>query len=290
MPEIQGKTLKKLLTAQKFEISEHHIYNKLAAAIGGKNGKILSQIANDELMHYSILKKYTKQEIKESKFMIWKYYLISRIFGLTFGLKLMEKGEGNAKINYNNLSKSGIELKKITSDEIEHEKELINMIDEERLVYVSSIVLGLNDALVEFTGALAGFTFALQQSKLVAMTGIVTGIAASLSMGASEYMSKKSDETAKKPFKAATYTASAYILTVLFLVMPFMLLNNVFIGLTWSLINAIIVIALFTYYISTAKDYNFRSRFLEMVAISLGVAAVSFGLGYLIRIVFGVNV
>ena len=35
------------------------------------------------------------------------------------------------------------------------------MINDERLQYISSMVLGINDALVELTGAPAGFTFAL---------------------------------------------------------------------------------------------------------------------------------
>jgi VIT1/CCC1 family predicted Fe2+/Mn2+ transporter len=56
------------------------------------------------------------------------------------------------------------------------------MIEEERLEYVGAMILGLNDALVELSGSLAGFTLALQDSKLVAMVGMITGIAAALSM------------------------------------------------------------------------------------------------------------
>ena len=52
-----------------------------------------------------------------------------------------------------------------------------------RLEYMGSVVLGLNDALVEFTGALAGFTLALSDSRLTALTGSITGIAAALSIG-----------------------------------------------------------------------------------------------------------
>lgn len=66
-----------------------------------------------------------------------------------------------------------------------------------RLSYMSSVVLGLNDALVEFTGALAGFTLALNEPRLVALTGSITGVAAALSMAASEYLSTKSDATGR---------------------------------------------------------------------------------------------
>ena len=53
------------------------------------------------------------------------------------------------------------------------EKALLEMLDEERLKYVGSMVLGLNDALVELTGSLAGFTFAMQNTKLIALSGLI---------------------------------------------------------------------------------------------------------------------
>jgi VIT1/CCC1 family predicted Fe2+/Mn2+ transporter len=43
------------------------------------------------------------------------------------------------------------------------------------------------------------------------------------------------------------------------------------------------VISLFTYYLSVAKDISFRKRFLEMVLISLGIAALAFIIGFLAR-------
>lgn len=288
---IDKKLKNQLLISQKFEISEHFIYKKLAESIKGKHNKeILKKISNDELGHYNIWKNYTKEEVKPSKFLIWKYFLISKIFGLTFGLKLMEKGEEKAQINYNKISKFIPEAKKIVNDENKHEHNLVNLLDEEKLKYVGSIVLGLNDALVELTGALAGLTLALQNSKLIAMVGLVTGIAASFSMAASEYLSTKSEESTKSPLKASIYTGIAYIFTVFILILPYLILRNLYFSLGWMLINAIIIIYIFTYYISVAKDYSFKKRFLEMALISLGIALISFGIGFLIRIIFGIEV
>ena len=79
--------------------------------------------------------------------------------------------------------------KKIAQDEDRHESQLLGMLDEERLQYVGSMVLGLSDALVELTGTLAGLTFALQNNRLVALSGLITGISATLSMTSSEYLS-----------------------------------------------------------------------------------------------------
>ena len=46
------------------------------------------------------------------------------------------------------------------------------MLDEERLRYIGSVVLGLNDALIELTGALAGLTLALQNTQLNLLLGL----------------------------------------------------------------------------------------------------------------------
>ncbi len=288
-----------LLQAQRSEITEHFVYKKLAEGIKDEhNKKVLVHISEDELKHYNIWKEHTKQDVKLSSFTFWKYYLISKIFGLTFGLKLMEKGEEAAQDNYKKISKhiKG-DAEKIERDEQRHEKEILKMLDEERLRYVGSIILGLNDALVELTGALAGLTLALQNSQLIAMAGLITGIAASLSMGASEYLSTKSeagknglDKDGKHPIKASVYTGITYILTVMFLIFPYLIINRLYVSLVWMMANAIIVIFLFTYYISVAKDIDFKKEFWGMALVSLGVAVVSFGIGYLVRILFGVEV
>jgi len=282
---------KQLVVYQKNEITEHHIYQKLAGAFPlSENSQVLEKIAADELRHYQEWKKYTRQDVRPDKLKIWAYYLISRVLGLTFGIKLMERGEENAQENYRRLGLGAGTIEAIMRDENEHEEALIGLLDEERLRYVGSIVLGLNDALVELTGALAGLTLALQDTKLIALSGSITGIAAALSMGASEYLSTKSEETTKEPLKASIYTGVAYIFTVLFLIWPYLFFENYYVCLAWALIGAALIIALFNYYISVVKDEPFKKRFLEMAGVSLGVASLSFLVGYVIRNILGVEI
>ncbi len=284
MAVVDTVLLNKIRAFQKNEITEHHIYSRLAkAAAGEANRTILQRIAQDELRHYGIWKKYSGRDVQPDMLKVWKYYLIARVLGLTFGIKLMENGEEGAQRAYADVSGAVPEASAIAQEENGHEKELINLIDEEKLQYVGSMVLGLNDALVELTGALAGFTFALQNPRLVATAGFITGIAASLSMAASEYLSTKSEGQGKNPLKASIYTGSAYVLTVLVLIAPFLLLNNLYVSLGLTLSNAIIIIWIFTFYISIAKDLPFKKRFLEMACISLGVAGLSFFIGLLVR-------
>lgn len=280
-----------VLAFQKNEISEHHIYRRLANSVQpGENRRILEQIAEDELRHYHGWKKYSGQDVAPDWLWVWAYYLIGRIFGFTFAIKLMERGEEDTAKNYAQLQGKLPGVDALIHEENKHEEALIGLLDEERLRYAGSIVLGLNDALVELTGALAGLTLALQNTKLIALSGLITGIAAALSMAASEYLSTRSEETERHPLRASLYTGTAYILTVLILVLPYLLLENYYACLGVTLAAAVLIVALFNYYISVAKDEPFRARFLEMAGLSLGVAGFSFVIGYLIRTLLGVEV
>ncbi len=234
------------------------------------------------------MKGHTGVDVAPDKLKIWWYLLITRALGITFGIKLMENGEESAQSAYLRLAEILPELAKIAHDEDEHEKALIVMLNEERLKYAGSIVLGLNDALVELTGALAGFTFALQDSRLIAAVGMITGIAASLSMAASEYLSTKTESVGRSPSKAAFYTGFAYIITVLILIIPFLALENAFFSLGVAIISALMIIMAFTFYISIVKETSFRERFLEMAAISLGIASLSFLIGFFVREFIGI--
>lgn len=282
----------KVMLFQRTEITEYHIYSKLAKRVkASENAKILQQIADDELHHYQGWKKYSGQEIQPDRFKVWFYYFVSLAFGFTFGVKLMEGGEENAQKNYAAIAAVIPEAAQFQHEENIHEEQLIGMLDEERLRYAGSVVLGLNDALVELTGALAGLTLALQNGKLIALSGLITGIAASLSMAASEYLSTRSENTDKHPIRAAVYTGIAYILTVSLLVLPYLISPETYLlDLIIALTTGVIIIAVFNYYISVAKGESFRARFTEMAVLSLSVAAFSFGIGYLIRLWLGIEV
>jgi vacuolar iron transporter family protein len=288
---LSPETIQALKVFQQNEITEYHIYTRLARVTKDKNNSaILERIGNEEKAHYEIWKKYTNTDVKPNFRRVNFYYIISKVFGITFGIKLMENGEENAQKNYLKYITEIPDAKKIMDEEDAHEHELIGLIDEERLQYAGSIVLGLNDALVELTGALAGLSFALQNTRLIAMAGLITGIAASFSMAASDYLSKKADNTEKNALKSASYTGIAYILTVALLIFPYLIFPHYLVCLGLTLLIAILIIFGFNYYISVAKDLNFKHRFTEMTVISLGVATLTFGIGFLVKKALGVNI
>lgn len=292
MQTLSEEIRSKVILFQQTEITEYHIYKRLAKRIKSpENAALLDRIAEDELRHYNGWKKYTGEEVQPRWFTVWFYTALSLLFGFTFGVKLMERGEDAAQKNYQAVAGEIPEAARYQEEEDKHESELINMLDEERLQYAGSVVLGLNDALVELTGALAGLTLALQRGDLIALSGLITGIAASMSMAASEYLSTRSEKTNKHPVRAAVYTGFAYIVTVSLLVLPYLISPaTYYLDLAIALLTAVLIIAVFNYYISVAKGESFRERFLEMAGLSLSVAVFSFGIGYLIRMWLGIEV
>lgn len=287
---LASQDLKEFLRFQRNEITESIVYERLASIEKDEsNQKTLRQIAADEKSHYSILKKFTGKDVAPDYKRITRFYFMARVLGITFAIKRMESGEENAHNNYNKYANIP-ELQRLAHEEEVHEKKLIALINEERLEYMGSVVLGLNDALVEFTGALAGFTLALSDSKLIALTGSITGIAAALSMASSEYLSTKSEgDNKKRPVKAAIYTGIAYLITVASLVTPFILISNVIIALIVMLTMALIIIALFNYYYAVAKGESFKKRFAEMALLSFSVATISFLIGYALKTFTGIE-
>ena len=270
---------KTIIKFQKNEITQHHVYRNMAKSAKGKNKKALEGIAADELKHYHHFKKITERDVGPDWFMVFRYTFMATIFGITFASKLMEKGESDAQIDYSKAAKKYKGIRVIIKDEEKHEQQMLGMIEEEKLGYVSSMVLGLNDAIVELTGALAGFTFALQNTKVIGIAGFITGIAAALSMAAAEYMSQRSEKTVKSPIKAALYTGAVYMFVVILLVAPYFILGNYYAALGLAIAFVMLVILVFSFFVSVVQDKSFKRIFWEMTAICLGVSFIAFLIG-----------
>ena len=277
---------------QQNELTESVIYEKIAAfAKGEENQATLHRLAREEKAHYEIWKRYTGIEMEPQMGKVRKFTLIARILGFTFAVKLMENGEENAQEEYALLAQEVEESIQIRADEEKHEQALLEMLDEETLHYVGSMVLGLSDALVELTGSLGGFCFALQNNRLIALSGLIVGISATFSMASSEFLSARS-EGRSDALKSCSYTGIAYLFTVIALIAPYLLFptGQYLAALVCMLLVVVAIIAGFTYYTSVAQGEPFKSRFLEMALISISVAVMSFFVGILAKKFLGVDI
>lgn len=289
--QLSQQSLNIIRRMQQNELTESVIYESIAKfAKGEENRQVLLRLSREERAHYEIWKKYTGEEMKPEKGKVFKFKLLARILGFTFAIKLMENGESNAQSEYEILAREVEESSSICQQEEEHEHALMDMLDEERLQYVGSMVLGLNDALVELTGSLAGFTFAMRNTRLIALSGLIIGISATFSMASSEFLAARS-EGRSDALKSCTYTGIAYLITVVLLILPYLMFGTAqFIpALICMLAIVILIIAGFTYYTSVAQSRPFRPRFLEMAGISVSVAVISFVVGILAKRFLGVD-
>lgn len=286
-----------ILKLQKMEVTEKEIYLRIAKNIkNGKDKATLNKIAVEEQKHHDIWQRYTKMSVKPAMMIVYGYVFLARLFGYTFAIQLMEMRQSAFKqipgtVVLEQLREKVPGLEVILEEEVVHEQELIAVIDEEKLQYVGSMVLGLNDALVEFTGSLAGWTFAMQSNRLILLAGLITGVSATLSMASSEYLSAKSEGRGKQALKASAYTGVAYLFTVIALLLPYMLFPEkmYFPALIVMLVLVIVIIAAFNFYISVAKSISFKEKFKEMSLVSLSVAAISFLIGLAVKRFLGID-
>ena len=287
--------LKRLLSLQKMEATEAEVYRRLAKIQNDPvNKSILEGIALEEERHELVISKITEQKVSPDWFQVIKHVILARVFGFTFSIMMMEETERDISSEYRSLG-----LVEIAEEEEKHEQEMISMLEEERLQYSGSIVLGMSDALIELTGALAGLTFALKDMDLVALAGLVTGIAAAFSMGASEYLSSRAEKRGGSAIKAAFFTWISYLITVILLVSPYLVLDPTKEGLAGlemyetSLICTfaigLSIVGVFNFYTSVVERASFKSRFIEMAGILGVVSLISYGIGVALGIALGVD-
>lgn len=290
--ELSTPVYNRILKFQRDEITGSMLYEYIAKRVKDKvNSAALMEIALAERSHYETWKRYTGKDVSPNRLKMFFFKMVSLIFGYTFTIKYFEKDEEYGVKEMEAIVSEIPEAKDVIDDEEQHESRLIAMIDEDRLHYVGSMVLGLNDALVELTGTIAGLTFALMNTRLVALSAIITGVSATLSMGASNYLAERASGNSKA-LKSSLYTGVAYLITVALMVLPYLLMpNSMYISAFAIMLTVVVLIILFfNYYISVAQSLPFFKRFAEMALISLSVAAISFAIGLVAKALLGVDV
>lgn len=281
-----------LLRIQQSEMTEAAAYHAMADAIKDEhNREALTRVADEIASQAKALETYTNKQLAADERKVKRYARMARIFGFTFAAKLMDR----RKIKFVNHSKRLLsempEVEEMQADEQKRDDELFALLNEKRLSCVGAMILGMNDAIVEITGTLAGLTLAMQNTRLIALSGLITGVAATLSMAASEYLAERSDGKGDAA-KSGLMTGGAYFITVVILLLPYLILDDkmYLLAMGIMLVLVVLILAGFNFYTSVARDVSFGKNFGQMCAISLGVAALSFVLGYAVRTFLGVDV
>ncbi len=283
------------------ELFAYRLYSALARRFpDGASRELMNELARQEKSHVDFWLGVTGGDERRIAIPKLKYSLLvlaSRFLGPAFTIRWLERGEDKAIEAYRGLLESGqlnpvqqVQVRKMLDEEQEHEQVLEQGIEDERRLYLGAAVLGLNDALVELTGGLTGLVSSIRDPRLIGFASLVVGIAASMSMAASNFLSVDIGEaSALKPGKAATYTGTAYIFVVVGLVLPFFLLGDrhVALGISWA--SAILIIAAFSFYSAVMQGVSFFRRFGLMMAFGIGVAVISFFIGRALGAMIGIE-
>lgn len=257
--------------------------------------RIVQKLADDELGHYEFWKRLLGRDCagKIPKWYLVGIRLMRRIMGLTFTLKWLERHEEEVIERYKAFldyldGDDREELEKIIRDEEEHENKLMSSIEETMVKYMSFIVLGLADAIVEITGVHAGMLGVTTSTIIAGVTGLVVGFSAAISMASAAYLQAKHDPD-RNPLTSAIMTGLAYILAVILLALPYFATHNMIIAFTASIMVGVTLIAYFTYYSAIVFDRGFTKEFIESSGLMIATAFGAFLFGEALGQLFGLQ-
>lgn len=292
MPSLHDTAVKE----SRDELTDYTVYSELANVEKDRRLKnVFSKIAKMESGHYLFWKKYSGgKEVHANMLKVNFVLLLRRLFGPSFVIKYLEGGEIAAQRRYEALR--GLIPKPdkkafdgIVRDEEEHEQTFAKEIQTGYVKYVSFVVLGLADALVEIAGIHAGSLGIYNSTFLTGLAGIVAGAAASISMASAAFAQAKQGFSGSAR-RAAAYTGLSYFIGAVILASPYFITYNPIAAIVTSLIFGAAMVGFVSWYNSVMAGSNMRRDFLEIVGVMLGATLALFALGFIIRHAFGISI
>ncbi|QQG48482.1 MAG: rubrerythrin family protein [archaeon] len=279
------------------EYTDSILYERLSRTVSKESpfSEALRQLSATEHRHYEFWKRYAPGEeptVARAK-LYWVLFL-RRLFGLTFASRYLDRHESNVINDYKGMSQmippeDRASFEEMVADEQDHEKAFELKIESSAIQYISFVVLGLADALVEITGIHAGSLGIYNRTEYAGLAGVVAGAAASLAMASAAFAQ------AKQGFKgsarlSAIYTGVSYFITAIILATPYFLTPSMIYALSSSMVLAVIIVTLITYYSTVISGKPFLRDFLEIVVIMLAVTVVLYFFGSFIGVSTGIRI
>jgi len=326
--------------------------------------KMLRDIACIEKTHAQFWKDFLEKrgenvpEISYSKFRLFLLSLLSRVINPVFVVSFLELGEAGAIRKYYSFLKKGSvnkdekeKIKKIIIDEIEHETIFAKETEKLGVSNIRDFVLGMNDGLVEILGVVTGLSAVYTNNPfIVAVSGLIVGIAGALSMGIGAFISVRSqrqvnegikekleiifdirpekaledfqdklintgipkelaeeisyklgkeksslkkllvEDVTENEIKSGLFTGFAYLIGVLFPVLPYFITFSSLVALVLAVISAGVALSIVAIVISVLSGINMKKKILEMVLTAFLAAGLSYGFGTLMQSIFGINI
>ncbi len=279
------------------EFTDSALYARLADTVDPSSpfADVLKRLSDTERRHYEFWKKYAPgREPRLNGAKVGWTLLLRRLFGLTFASRYLDRHEGSVVKEYKGLAPlipegDRKEFDEMVADEEAHEKEFAGRIQSSAVTYISFIVLGLADALVEITGIHAGSLGIYDRTEYAGLAGVIAGAAASLAMASAAFAQAKQGFEGSARLSAA-YTGVSYFVTAIILATPYFLTRDMYVALGSSLTLAVIILATVTYYSTVISGKPFFGDFAAILGIMLAVTVVLYAFGYFAGVATGIRV
>jgi VIT1/CCC1 family predicted Fe2+/Mn2+ transporter len=280
------------------EFADYAVYKRLSKSSFEKNREFkrtLARLARMEYNHYRFWIKYCQgKKVGASRLKVGLIVFLRFLLGVTFAVKYLERGEAKVIKKYKGMShrippRDMRAFNQMIADEEEHEREFYEQFDEPHIKYISFIVLGLADALVEIAGIHAGSLGIYDSTELAGLAGIIAGAAASIAMASAAYAQAKAGFKGSAAM-SAVYTGISYFVTAVILATPYFLTKIMLEALSVSLVLAVLLIAFISFYGSVISGAVFRKDFIEVTGIMFGATIALYVLGVAIRHLTGMTI
>jgi vacuolar iron transporter family protein len=268
------------------EYSDCALYDRLSKTVSPDSPfrKVLEDLSATEQRHFEFWRKYVPgEEPKLARLKLYWILFLRRFFGLTFATRYLDRHESNVVQEYQALARLIPEAdrpayEEMVADEKEHEKAFAMKVESAAVRYISFVVLGLADALVEISGIHAGWLGLFEKTEIAGLAGVVAGGAASLAMASAAFAQAKQGFSGSARL-SAVYTGVSYFVTAIILATPYFLTSSMILALSVSLTLAVVILAITTWYSIVIQQKPFLRDFLEILAILFGTTILVFLLG-----------
>lgn len=273
------------------------VYKKLSELKFEKRHRFsgtLKRLSSMEYKHYKFWSRYCPgKKVTVSQFKVYFIIFIRLVLGVTFAVRYLERNEMNTIKKYKEVAtqiplKDRAKFKEMVADEVEHEQKFSEQFDEPHIRYISFIVLGLADALVEIAGIHAGSLGIYNSTELAGLAGIIAGAAASIAMASAAYAQAKTGFKGSATL-SAIYTGISYFVTAVILATPYFLSKVMVDALSASLLFAVVLITFISFYGSVISGSKFTKDFIEITSIMFGATVALYLIGTVIKYLVGIT-
>jgi vacuolar iron transporter family protein len=280
------------------EITDYTTYKRLAGSEKSQtNREMFEKLSAMEQTHYELWKRYCPpgtKEIGPKSATVWLVLFLRSLFGASFAIKFLERREKSTASKYEALKPSvpaedQAAFQSMIEDEKGHETAFAEVVAGSYVKYISFIVLGLADALVEIAGIHAGSLGIYKSTELTGLAGIVAGAAASVAMASAAYAQAKQGFKGS-PGLAAGYTGGSYFVAAVLLALPYFLTHTMLVAITTSVAIGLSIIAFVTWYNSIIVGSRFIREFSELAGVMLGATVALYIFGSVVRAAFGISI